>query len=219
MSIIDPQLVNIEIAPLPGDRKSGIRLNNRGQRYNLVQAFASHKLERAEQQLQQLIERSSDAAKKITPDRYLLVREVGYYSLWELDRSTLNPPNQHQQSESNLAVTLELQQASIWLFQELWAQWQDLLGAGQLQVFTDNLLAITPQLKSWVDLDRLLILDPLSTDKLGAWAESDFITFDRQLYHLTQKKIGQQFGAKLTIDIIQAMPDKLRSTLLNILEI
>ncbi len=219
MSIIDPQLVNIEITPLSGDGKSGIRLKDRGRRYNLVQAFASNKRERAEQQFQKLREISSDVASESTPDRYLLVREVGYYSLWELDLSTLNTSNPSEKFECNHEIDLELQQASIWLFQELWAQCQNLLGAGQLKAFTDNLLSVTPQLKSWVDLDQLLILDPLTTDKLGSWAKSDFITFDRQLYHLTQKKIGQQFAAKLTADIIQSMPDKLRSTLLNILDI
>jgi hypothetical protein len=214
MPIIDPQLVNIEIITLPGEREAGIRLNYQGQIYNLVRAFADHKREQAEQQLQQLVEANSNTAHRSILDCYLLVRETGYYSLWAIDL-TLNI----LKSSNHADERLEVQQASIWLFQELWLQWQDLLGAKQLRVFAENLLTNTPQLESWADIDRLLSLDPLATAKLASWSELDFSTFDRQLYHLTQKKIGQQFGTKLTIDIIQAMPDSLRLVLVNILDI
>ena len=215
MSIIDPQLVNIEITPLTGDRASRLRLNYQGQIYDLVRAFANDKRERAEQQLAQLMAIDRDLGT--FTDRYLLVGEVGYFSLWELDRSIPNISNLERQAE--LKNDLALQQASIWLFQELWLQWQDLLGARQLQAFADNLLKVTPQLGSGVDIDRLLSLDPLAPTKLGSWSELDFITFDRQLYQLTQKKLGQQFGTKLTIEIIQAMPDSWQSILTNILDI
>ena len=217
MSIIDPQLVNIEIANLPDGRKSGLRLNYRGQIYDLVQAFATHKRERAEQQLQHLTKVDANAVNRSTTDRYLLVQEVGYYSLWELDLK-LNRSIPTYQAERDREI-LELQQASIWLFQELWLQWQDLLGVKQLRIFAEYLVANTPQLKSGVDLDQLLILDPLATAKLADWSELDSIAFARQLYQLTQKKIGHQFGTKLTIDIIQAMPDSLRLVLTDILGI
>jgi hypothetical protein len=217
MSIIDPQLVDIEICALSGDGKSALRLNYQSQSYDLIQAFASNKLERADQKMQQLIERNSDAINKSSTNRYLLVREVGYYSLWAID-STIDPSRSNQQLKNEHGI-LALQQASIWLLQELWLQWQDLLGAKQLQLFAEQLLTVTPQLQSWVDLDRLLLLDPLAPAKLEAWSELDFTAFDRQLYHLTQKKIGQQFGTELTIEIIQTMPNPLKLTLLNILDI
>jgi hypothetical protein len=219
MSITEPQLVNIEIATLPGNGKSGLRLTYQGQIYDLVRAFASHKLDLARQQLQQLREINSDPTHNSKLDRYLLVREVGYYSLWELDRLMLKTSNLDLQVECERKSDLTLQQASIWLLQELWLQWQDLLGAKQARVFAENLVAHTPQIQSEVELDRLLILDPLATAKLGSWSELDFITFARQLYHLTQKKMGQQFGTQLTIDIIQSMPDSLQATLTDILEI
>jgi hypothetical protein len=214
MSIIDPQLVNIEIAPHPSDGKLVLRLKYHQQIYDLVRVFASHKVERAEQKLQQAIESSGNAVNNTT-DRYLLVGEVGYYSLWKLD-STFNTSSANGQSD-RAAKILELQQASIWLFQELWLQWQDLLGARQLEVFTEDLLTVTPQLQAWIDLDRLLVLDPLGTARLESWSEIDFMAFDRKLYQLTQKKIGRQFGTELTIEIIQTMPERLRSTLTNIL--
>lgn len=226
----NPQLVAVEIYIGSNEQKSVLKLSYQSQSYDFVQAFGSHQRERAEQKLQQLrmVARSGT-------DPYLLVREVGYYSLWVLDLS-LNvfskgagfPPtdgNDRSQCESppqegyQHQIDLELQQASIWLFQELWLQWQDLLGTKQLQLFADSLLAVNPQLKSWVDLDRLLNLDPLGIDKLESWSELDLIGFDRQLYQFTQKKLGQQFGTKLTIEIIQLMPDSLRSRLLKILEI
>jgi hypothetical protein len=223
MSIIDLQLVKIEIVPIDDrGRSSGLRLNYQGQIYDLVQAFASNKRDRAEQKLWQLQEIEGHVT-----DRYLLVREVGYYSLWKIaleqlrlqTGSSLTARSSDRQAESQGEIALELQQASIWLFQELWLQWQDLLGARQLQVFADSLLAVTPQLQSWVDLDRLLSLDPIATVKLESWSEKDFTAFDRQLYQLAQKKMGQQFGTKLTLDIIETMPDPLRSTLVNILGI
>jgi len=218
MSIIASQSVDIEISTLPDDRHSRLRLNDRGHIYNLLQAFASSKLDRAQQQLQQLIELKDRAVSSSNPNRYLLVREVDYYSLWELEISSV-PASLNDRIDDERDPILELQQASIWLFQELWLQWQDLLGARQLQVFTKDLLAVTPQLQSGVDLDRLLALDPLTPVKLGSWSELDFITFDRQLYQLAQKKMGRQFGTQLTIDIIQAMPDSLRITLSKVLDI
>jgi hypothetical protein len=224
MSIIDLQLVDIEISTLseahpivPGEQlrrqTARLKLNYQGQRYDLVQAFASHKLELVQKRLHQLIVRANNAANPPVPERYLMVREIGYYSLWTLD-SNLDLTNL-----ADSKCGLALQQASIWLFQELWLQWQDLLGTNQLQVFAENLLAVNSQLQSAADLDRLLSLDPLATARLGEWSELDLIAFDRQLYQLTQKKVGQKFGTSLTIDIIESMPDSLRSTLVNILGI
>lgn len=216
MSIIASQSVDIEISTLPDDRHSRLRLKDRGHIYNLLQAFAIPKLDRAQQQLQQLIELDRDPVSSSNPNRYLLILEVDYYSLWELDRSIATSSLNERIDDER--IELELQQASIWLFQELWLQWQDLLGARQLQLFTKELLAVTPQIQAEVDLDRLLALDPLSLARLG-WFKQDFMTFDRQLYQFAQKKMGRQFGTQLTIDIIQAMPDSLQLTLSKVLGI
>jgi hypothetical protein len=209
MAIIDAPLVNIEISIHPEHRDPRLRLNYHGQRYDLVQAFASHKLKLAQQRWQQQI-----AIDTSVPNLYLLVREVGYYSLWMLDQ-IVNPASPGRGSNGNLG----LQQASIWLFQELWLQWQDLLGERQLQLFADNLLAANSHLRSRADLDRLLSLDPLNSDPLDHWDGVDFMAFDRQLCDLTQKKMGQQFGNKLTLDIIESMPDLLRSILIDRLDL
>ena len=217
MTIIDAPLVHIEIPILADNRIAGLRLNYDQQQYDLVQAFASHKLELAQQRWQQQIAVDlavSDANSEHLNQQYLLLREVGYYSLWVLDR-VINPASENRESNRNL----ELQQASILLFQEIWLQWQDLLGERQLQLFADNLLAANSHLKSRADLDRFLSLDPLSSEQLDHWESADFIRFDRQLCDLTQKKMGQQFGNKITIDIIQSMPDLLQSTLIDDLEL
>ena len=216
MSIIASQSVDIEISTLPDDRHSRLRLKDRGHIYNLLQAFAISRLDRAQQQLQQLIELDRDPVSSSNPNRYLLILEVDYYSLWELDRSIATSSLNERIDDER--IELELQQASIWLFQELWLQWQDLLGARQLQLFTKELLAVTPQIQAEVDLDRLLALDPLGLARLG-WSKQDFMTFDRQLYQFAQKKMGRQFGTQLTIDIIQAMPDSLQLTLSKVLGI
>ena len=215
MSIIASQSVDIEISTLPDDRHSRLRLNDRGHIYNLIQAFAITKLDRAQQQLQQLIELNRDPVSSSNPNRYLLILEVDYYSLWELDRS-IATSSLNDRIDDERETILELQQASIWLLQELWLQWQDLLGSRQLQVFAKDLLAVTPQIHAEGDLDRLLALDPLGLARLG-WSKQDFMTFDRQLYQLAQKKMGRQFGTQLTIDIIQAMPDSLQITLSEVL--
>ena len=217
MAIIDAPLVHIEIPILADNRISRLRLNYHGQRYDLVQAFASHKLELAQQRRQQEIAVDpavSDADFERLSQQYLLVREVGYYSLWVLDR-IVNPASENRGSNRNLG----LQQASIWLFQEIWLQWQDLLGERQLQIFADNLLAANSPLRSRTDLDRFLSLDPLSSEQLDDWKSADLIRFDRQLCDLTQKKMGQQFGNKLMIDIIESMPDLLQSTLIDALDL
>jgi hypothetical protein len=220
MSIVDQQLVDIEIFTRTGEIESKLRLNYQGQVYHLHQAFAVPKrddlaaklLDRLKQQLQQLTNQYGD--------RYLLVREAGYYSLWELDRAKFDPALiEMSLIDRQISIGLELQQASIWLFQELWLQLAESIGERQLQVLADNLVAATPQVRSGRDLDRLLTLDPLKTGKLDTWAEADFATFDRQLYHLTQRKIGQRFGRELTIDIIQTMPERLQLVLKPVLDL
>jgi hypothetical protein len=220
MSIVDQQLVDIEIFTSSGEVESQLRLNYQGQVYHLRQAFAVPKLaalaaklfERVNQQLRQLTTQNGD--------RYLLVRETSYYSLWELDRSELeNALIGMGFVDRQISLGLELQQASIWLFQELWSQLAESIGERQLHALADNLVAVTPQVQSGLDLDRLLTLDPLKTDKLNAWAEVDFATFDRQLYHLTQRKIGQKFGTELTLDIIQTMPERLQLVLKPVLDL
>jgi hypothetical protein len=214
MSIIDRQLVKIEISKIAGKQISGLKLNYQDQKYDLVQAFASHKLELFRAQLQQLIETNKRKVNLDLPDRYVAIREEHYYSIWAIDL-TQSQAEMLQQSEWNL----ELQQASIWLFQELWLQCQDLLGAKQLQVFIDDLLMANPQLKSPEQIERLLGCDPLSSTMLVNWNRSELSRFDRQLYQLVQKKIGREFGTSLTIDIIQSMPASLQSTLVDILKL
>jgi hypothetical protein len=218
MSITHPRLVNIEIATLVNRGTPGLRLTYQGQKYDLLQAFSHHKLDAAQHQWQHLMLLDRTYAPAAI-DRYLLVREVGYYSLWALDRSRPQPVNSAQQIARHSEPRLELQQASLWLLQELWLQWQDLLGARQLTVFAESLVSLTPQLQSRSDLARLLELDPLTANNLSAWTDLDLKTFDRQLYHLTQKKLGQQFGTKIAIEIIESMPEFLQSTLLDTLDL
>ena len=208
MTIIDAPLVKIDISTSADNLGSRLQLNYQGKKYGLIQAFANHELELAQQRWEQKI-----SADPPVPDLHLLVREVGYYSLWRLDRSVdLASPNQAANGN------LRLQQASIWLFQELWLQWQDLLGAGQLQIFADNLLGTNSLLKSRTDLDRLLSLDPLTSGQLSKWKQADLIRFNQQLCELTQQKLGQKFGHKLTIDIIESMPDSLQAILVKTLD-
>jgi hypothetical protein len=208
MSIVEQQLVDIQIVTIPGKKRSDLRLNYQGQTYHLHQAFADTKLAQAQQQWQQL--------KLAHGNRYLLVREVGYYSLWEidglgeqLDSSPTNVPGLTIQISSELA----LQQASLCFFQELWLRLDDLIGARQLQSIANDLFTVVPHLQSMLDLDRLLQLDPLSSDRLESWTEEDLIVFDRQLERLTQQKLGKQFGAELVLDVIESIPEQLRMKL------
>lgn len=212
MAIIDLPSVKIEISNLSGNLAAELKLSYHGQRYDLVQAFASNKLELAKRRLEQMI--AAIPANRSDPYRYLLVQEAEYYSLW-----TLHSMLDSADLTGSTNCDLELQAASIWLFQELWLQWQDLLGTAQLPVFADNLVGVNARIKSRTDLDQLLNLDPLNSAKLADWCQADFIAFDQQLYQLTQKKIGHQFGNKLTVDIIESMPDALRATLLAALNI
>ena len=210
MSIIEQQLVDIEIVTIPGKKRANLRLTYQGETYHLQQAFAEIKLAFAQQQWQQL--------KLVHGDRYLLVREVGYYSLWEMDgrggnihHSSTDLPELAMQISSEL----ELQQASLWFFQELWLQLEDLIGSRQLQLLAKNLFTVVPHLQSALDLDRLLKLDPLSGGGLELWTEEDLIGFDRQLDRLTQQKLGKQFGAELVLDIIASLPPQLQGKLLS----
>ncbi len=234
MPIIECQLVNIEIDTIADGGKSVLRLNYRGQRYDFARAFATDRLDPATaglppERIQRQVNRSIGADELTTDcqlfDRgYLLVREIGYYSLWQIDLTASTSaatqqfaPPQVQIDRQDRAKKLGLQQASIWLFQELWLQLEDQLGDRQLQLASEKLIAVVPQIRTWVDLDRLSTLDPLTADELSAWSETDWIVFDRQLYQFAQKKLGQQFAISLTNEIVRSMPEQLNSTLANIL--
>jgi hypothetical protein len=209
MSIVEQQLVKIEIVTIPGKKRSDLRLNFQGQTYHLYQAFAESKLSQAQQQLQQL--RIADG------DRYLLVREVGYYSLWEIDGRGKNIERKDLVNGAEIVIELqrlELQQASLCFFQELWWRLEDLIGARQLQLLANDLFVVVPPLKSALDLERLLKFEPLSIDRLAAWNESDFTILDRQIDRLTRQKLGKQFGRELVLDAIESIPAQLRSRIL-----
>jgi hypothetical protein len=225
MPVIESQLVKIGIAASAGGEKSVLRLNYRSQIYDLVRVFATHQLEPSNEivpepiayQLQRVFGVNSLAAAiELLANGYLLVREIGYYSLWQLDRVTSAMGND---VDRHPAEALALQQASIWLFQELWVQWEELLGDRQLHLLSEDLVNVAPQLHSWVDLDRLATLDLSTTRASISWSETDSIAFVRQLDRLTQKKLGHQFGAKLTGEIVRSMPEHLSQKLVRILNI
>jgi hypothetical protein len=226
MSIIDPQLVKIEIATIPDRHLAGLKLTYQDRTYDLIRIFGDRQLDLAQQQFQDLMVKQNVTGILTNPDKYLLVREVGYYSLWGLDRSTT------QASIANSLIvgiadlverrdetSLELQQASMWLLQEIWLQWQELLGTKQLQMLSENLISIAPQLQSLTDLERLLAMSPMTPIGLKAWESADLIAFDRQIYQLAQQKLGRQFATELTIDIVRSMPPQLQSALTDILDI
>jgi hypothetical protein len=222
MSILDPRSVTIKIATLAETGNPRLQLDDRGKIYDLVQAFAAPKLEKAQLKLQQLVDRAGNVAIESNPDRYLLVREGDYYSVWELDRSqvAIAEPNPDILAPQVTAVgefNLPLQQASFWLFQELWVQWEDLLGTQQLQVFSDLLIAAIPRLQNRADIERILTSDPRSTDRWEAWADEDSIALIKELFHLNLKKLGHQFGTQITIEILRSLPNSLSAIVTNIL--
>jgi hypothetical protein len=214
MSIIDAKLVRIGISHRADDRISRLQLDYQGQTYDLVRVVASHKLN-PDRPVPQQWQRAIDAS----PNGCLVVAEAKYYSLWMPERTTTQPAlTAPKQSAPSVDTRLELQQASIWLVQELWAQWESLLGAKQLLVIADELVALTPALQSRQDLDRLRLLDPFAETKLANWTRADFEIFDRQLSQIAQDKIGRQFGTELTIEIVRSMPALWQATLAEILE-
>ncbi len=227
MSIIESQLVNIEIVAVGDSNKSVLRLNYQSQNYDLIRVVANSQLNdlndapaQSEQRLQQLLgARFAEAIANAPASGYLLVREPNFYSLWQSDRTTVTAAEVVERAIKKRERDLEFQQASIWLFQELWVQLEELLGARQLQLLSENLMLVTPQFKSWVDLDLLLSLDPLAAGRLKTWSRTESIAFAQQIYHLAQKKLGAELGTELTTEIVRAMPNPLRSTLESILDL
>jgi hypothetical protein len=138
MPIIESQLVNIEIVTSSSDKKSVLRLVRQGKTYDLVRVFASHKLDSPDAGLRERMQQQIWTLMNANADRYLLVREVGYYSLWEIDRSQLTPPVSVEPALATPDSDRDLQQASIWLFQALWLQLEDLLGTRQLELLASN---------------------------------------------------------------------------------
>jgi hypothetical protein len=223
MPVIESKSVKIEITTSASGEKSILRLNYRSQMYDFVRVFGTERLEpiatnlptSIAQKLQQSLGANSPAAViELLATEYLLVREVGYYSLWQIDRLTATTANVVDRSA---AERVALQQASIWLFQELWLQWDELLGDRQLQLLSEDLVELVPQIRSVADLDRLATLDLAHPHTHISWTETESISFARQLYQLTQKKLGHQFGAELTSEIVRSMPDVLQRKLASII--
>ncbi|WP_310488106.1 hypothetical protein [Chamaesiphon sp. VAR_69_metabat_338] len=213
MSIIDAKSVQIGISTRADERISRLKLDYQGQTYDLLRVVAAGKLNpgRAGSQWQQAID--------ATPTGCLVVAEANYYSLWTIERAISTPPTATQQAVPMAATRLELQQASIWLLQELWVQWESSLGVKQLPIIAEEIVAATPALQSRRDFDRLLAIDPWAEAKLEAWRDKDFELFDRHLYDIAQHKLGRQFGTELTIEIVRSMPALLQATLAEILEL
>lgn len=226
MSIIDSQLVNIEITTVGNGNKSVLRLNYQAQKYDLIRVIDRAKInlpddatEQIEQRLQQLlIPEFTEAIGNSPASGYLLVREPNFYSAWQLERATATAEVLERAARKR-ERDMEFQLASIWLFQELWLQLEDLLGAMQLQLLSENLMLVTPQFKSWADLDLLLSLDPLAAGRLKTWSRSESIAFAQQIYHLAQRKLGAEFGTELTAQIVRSMPNPLRSALESVLDL
>ncbi len=228
MPAIESQLVKIEIATTSDPGKSLLKLDYQGQIYTLAIAVARHKLDtldpiiraRTEQLLQQSIGSNANIWQTQPANRYLLVREVGYYSLWKLESSLHAGVNLVTAIEPEIEPEikrLELVRASIWLFQEVWLQLENLLGSNQLPLSIDRLLVVT-KFQSREDLDRLLSIDPTGGEILDNYINLDWAEFDRQLYEFTQKKLGRQFGTKLIEEIIQTMPNSLSLSIEQIIK-
>jgi hypothetical protein len=213
MSIIDARLVQIGMSTREDDRISRLKLDYQGHTYDLVRVVATHKLDpaRAGSQWQQEIDP--------LPTGCLMVAEANYYSLWTIECTSTTSATTQKQTEPNVETGLELQQASIWLLQELWVQWESSLGAKQSSVIAQEIVAATPALRSRLDFDRLLEIDPLTKAKLANWFDPDFESFARHLYHIARHKLGRQFGTELTIEIARSMPALLQVALAEILEI
>jgi hypothetical protein len=212
MSIIDANLVRIEMSVRADDRISRLKLDYQGQTYDLVRVVATHPPNPARigAQLQQAIAATNSC---------LVVAEANYYSLWTIERAISTPPAATQQAAPVAATRLELQQASIWLLQELWVQWESSLGARQFPAIVEGIIAATPALQSRPDLERLLAIDPLAESKLDNWHDADFEILARHLYDIAHNKLGRQFGTELTIEILGSMPTLLQATLVEILEL
>lgn len=222
MSIINQQLVDIQIVASADGIGGVLQLQYQGQIYHLQQAFSLPKSDSLAAILLDRINQKYQKLAAASGSQFLLVQETAYYSCWELTQSRSNQRQSVAGSVSGqldraTKNDLELQQASIWLFQELWSRLEESIGSRQLKLSANSLLAVTPQIKSWVDLDVLLTLDPLQSAKLGSWTDDDFTIFSRQIYEIVQRKLGRKFGSELTFYVIQNMPEPLQLVLRNII--
>jgi hypothetical protein len=210
MSTIAAESFAIALVTLPGDRYSQLRLDRDGRTYDFVRVFSDKQSDLARQYLQQL---SQAAAARSATDLYILVREAKCYSLWKQQQTSMSIDANEPLPQADL---LTLQQASLCLFQELWVQWEDLLGTQQLQIFARALSIAIPQLAERADIDRLLNLDPLAAQALDGWTAADWLALDRQLYRLTQKKMGDRFGSNTIAEIIDSLPAHLAPILTDL---
>jgi hypothetical protein len=204
MLLLDRDLVQINITSPKGDEEiSELELNYAGRTYHLVQAFAQPRLDRIQQLLQRL--------KPNQRDRYLVVREPAFYSLWSLAVS--------KKADLSVDRTIVSIQASCWFFQEMWLQLEDLLGKKQTQQLGDRLLANTPQIQSKSDFVRLLTIEPMTIQSDAPWMEQDLVALIHQFDLLIQKKLDRTFIRQLAIEIIENMPQHLQPQIQQLLNL
>jgi hypothetical protein len=213
MLIIDRQAVEIEFLQ-PNNSNIGIlKLCYQERQYDFIRAFSADKLTEATHFYLHV--------KSERGDNLLLIREVDYYSLWQLDSPRSLPL-------ASSVVYTDLQQAGIWFFQELWLRLTELLGRNQLESLGQNLFMAAPSLQCWEDLERLLNLDPIALSEPraqqsrdlshgGLWTEAEIEQLVCRLSRLAQKQLGESFVREIVEIILTEMPDRLKFSLTPIL--
>jgi hypothetical protein len=205
MLLLDRDSVEIKIVEPAADTDSSeLELLYHDRAYRLVQAFSQSRIQRVRQLLQQL--------KPAQIERYLVVRERNFYSLWSLAIGS-------KLAELEEDRALLSMQASCWFLQEMWLQLEDLLGKKQTQQFSEKLLASTPQIRSKSDFDRLLAIEPLKVQSDPVWMQRDLIDLIHQFEQLIQKKLDRTFVRQLAIEIVENMPQHLQPEIQQLLKL
>jgi hypothetical protein len=196
--VIDRGWVEIEI-PKPETRElvPSLELRYREKTYTLVRVYAKERVDKFKQFVTTI--------DPIYHDRYIIIEESKFHSLWQITDLDLERERQEQERES----TKYLLQANCWFLREIWQQLAEAIGNKQMQEWRERLLKVVPQISSIQELEKLAT-EPIALVNPEPWTLRDAIAFSHQLDRSIKTKFDRQFAQEVVAEIIADMPARLQ---------
>jgi len=174
-------------------------LNYQDQIYRLISVFAANQKDEAKTFWQDLTDNQGKFC--------ILLEEPERYSIWGRIRKE-DIGNDGIADKKGIPFT----KACILLLQTVYFEVEDLLGARQAKLFEQDIGKVFqqwhfPEGETPKDVQKLLMDDPLNSNKIPAWEEHHLITLLQELYRIGKSYFGNENFAEGVSEILQDLPE------------